>query len=84
MQKPADAYRLRAADMLDLAEEYDFFREEFENLARGFLRLAEHAEHSTQLVRPPRQDDQQLQGEKTVSQEGDRRSYARKNSQMFA
>jgi hypothetical protein len=46
MAGPADAYRLKAADMLARAEEHELFREEFENLAKGFLRLADQADRA--------------------------------------
>ena len=52
MAGPADAYRLKAADMLARAEEHELFREEFENLAKGFLRLADQADRNAQMALP--------------------------------
>jgi hypothetical protein len=52
MAGPADAYRLKAADMLAKAEQNDLLREEFENLAKSFLRLADQADRNAQLGFP--------------------------------
>ena len=52
MARPADAYRLKAADMLARAEEHELFRKEFENLAKGFLRLADQADRNAQMALP--------------------------------
>jgi len=52
MAGPADAYRLKAADMLAKAEENELFREEFESLAKGFLRLADQADRNAQMALP--------------------------------
>jgi hypothetical protein len=57
MAGPADGYRLKAADMLAKAEENDLLREEFENLAKGFLRLADQADRNAQLGLPLEPDD---------------------------
>jgi hypothetical protein len=52
MAGPADAYRLKAADMLAQAEQNELFREEFETLAKGFLRLADLADRNAQMGLP--------------------------------
>jgi hypothetical protein len=52
MAGPADEYRLKAADMLAKAEQNDLLREEFESLAKGFLRLADQADRNAQLGLP--------------------------------
>jgi hypothetical protein len=57
MAGPADAYRLKAADMLAKAEQNDLLREEFENLAKSFLRLADQADRNAQLGFPLEPDD---------------------------
>jgi hypothetical protein len=57
MAGTADAYRLKAADMLAKAEEYDLFRQEFQNLAKAFLRLADQADRNAQLRLPFELDD---------------------------
>jgi hypothetical protein len=57
MAGPADEYRLKAADMLAKAEQNDLLREEFENLAKGFLRLADQADRNAQLGLPLEPDD---------------------------
>ena len=49
MAGPGDGYRLKAADMLAMAEQNERFRQEFENLARAFLRLADQADRNLQL-----------------------------------
>jgi hypothetical protein len=57
MAGPSDAYRLKAADMLAKAEEHEFFRQEFQNLAKAFLRLADQADRNAQLRLPFELDD---------------------------
>ena len=52
MAGPGDAYRLKAADMLARAEQHELFRQEFENLAKAFLRLADQADRNSQLGLP--------------------------------
>ena len=52
MAGQADAYRLKAADMLAKAEEHELFRQEFQNLAKAFLRLADQADRNAQLGLP--------------------------------
>jgi len=72
MAGPADAYRLKAADMLAKAEENELFREEFENLAKGFLRLADQADRNAQMALPLELSDpaayQKLQRSGTLEQ----------------
>ena len=72
MAGPADAYRLKAADMLARAEEHELFREEFENLAKGFLRLADQADRNAQMALPLELSDpaahQKLQPSGTLEQ----------------
>jgi hypothetical protein len=48
----ADAYRLKAAKMLAKAEEHELFRQEFQNLAKAFLRLADQADRNLQFRLP--------------------------------
>ena len=70
MAGPGDIYRLKAADMLVRAEEHELFRQEFEKLAKAFLRLADHADR--QLGLPLEWDDaaaQQSQQSSATSQE---------------
>jgi len=43
--------------MLAKAEQHDFFSQEFQNLAKAFLRLAEQADRSVQLGLPLEPDD---------------------------
>ena len=50
MMGPGDAYRLRAADMLAKAEQNERHREDFENLAMAYLRLAEQADRNAKLA----------------------------------
>jgi hypothetical protein len=57
MAGPGDAYRLKAADMLARAEKKELFRQEFKNLAKAFLRLADQADRNSQLGLPLEQDD---------------------------
>jgi hypothetical protein len=57
MAGPADAYRLKAADMLAKAEQHELFRQEFQNLAKAFLRLADQADRNAQLGQPLEPDD---------------------------
>jgi hypothetical protein len=57
MAGPADVYRLKAADMLAKAEQHELFREEFENLAKAFLRLADQADRNAQFGWPMEPDD---------------------------
>lgn len=73
MAGPADTYRLKAADMLAKAEENELFREEFENLAKGFLRLADQADRNAQMGWPLELNDpaayQELQPSGTLEQQ---------------
>jgi hypothetical protein len=73
MAGPADAYRLKAADMRAKAEENELFREEFENLAKGFLRLADQADRNAQMGLPFELNDpasyQKLQSSGTLEQQ---------------
>jgi hypothetical protein len=57
MAGPGDIYRLKAAHMLARAEEHALFRQEFENLAKAFLRLADQADRNSQLGLPLDLDD---------------------------
>jgi hypothetical protein len=57
MAGPGDGYRLKAADMFAMAEQNEGFRQEFENLARAFLRLADQADRNLQLGLPLDPDD---------------------------
>jgi hypothetical protein len=52
MMGPGDVYRLKAADMLARAEQYEPIGEEFKALAMAFLRLAEEADRNAQRVLP--------------------------------
>jgi hypothetical protein len=52
MMGPGDVYRLRAADMLAQAEQYEPIGKEFRALAMAFLRLAEEADRNAQRVLP--------------------------------
>jgi hypothetical protein len=61
MAGPADAYRLKAAEMLAKAEEHELFRVEFEALAKAFLRLADQADRNAQMVLPLELDPAALQ-----------------------
>ncbi len=54
---PGDAYRLRAADMLAKAEQNERYREDLENLAMAYLRLAEQADRNAKLGQPLEPDD---------------------------
>ena len=73
MAGPADAYRLKAADMRAKAEENELFREEFENLAKGFLRLADQADRNAQMGLPFELNDpaayEKLQSSGTLEQQ---------------
>ena len=73
MMGPGDVYRLRAADMLDKAEQYEHHREDFENLAMAYLRLAQLADRSAKLGEPLEPDDpaahQKQQSEQTLQQQ---------------
>jgi hypothetical protein len=72
MMGPGDAYRLRAADMLAKAEQHERHREDFENLAMAYLRLAEQADRNAKLSHPLEPDDpaahQRQQSEQTLQQ----------------
>ena len=57
MAGPGDGYRLKAADMLARAERNEHLRQEYENLARAFLRLADQADRNLQLGLPLDLDD---------------------------
>jgi hypothetical protein len=57
MAGPGDGYRLKAADMFAMAEQNERFRQEFENLARAFLRLADQADRNLQLGLPLEPND---------------------------
>jgi hypothetical protein len=57
MMGPGDAYRLRAADMLANAGQNERYREDIENLAMAYLRLAEQADRNAKLSQPLEQDD---------------------------
>ena len=57
MAGPGDGYRLKAADMFARAEQNERLRQEFENLARAFLRLADQADRNLQLGLPLDLDD---------------------------
>ena len=61
MVGPADVYRLKAADMLAKAEQHELFREEFQNLAKAFLRLADQADRNAQMAVPLEPDSATLQ-----------------------
>jgi hypothetical protein len=56
MAGPGDGYRLKAADMVAMAEQNERFRHEFENLAKAFLRLADQADRNLQLGLPLEHD----------------------------
>ncbi len=57
MTGPGDSYRLRAADMLAKAEQNERYREDLENLAMAYLRLAEQADRNAKLGQPLEPDD---------------------------
>jgi hypothetical protein len=61
MAGSADAYRLKAADMLAKADQHELFRAEFESLAKAFLRLADQADRNAQLGWPMEPDDRAAQ-----------------------
>jgi hypothetical protein len=61
MVGPADVYRLKAADMLAKAEQHELFREEFQSLAKAFLRLADQADRNAQMALPLEPDPSTLQ-----------------------
>ena len=73
MMGPGDAYRLRAADMLAKAEQNERHREDFENLALAYLRLAEQADRNAKLGQPLEPDDpaahQRQQSEQQLPQQ---------------
>jgi len=73
MTGPGDSYRLRAADMLAKAEQNERYREDFENLAMAYLRLAEQADRNAKLGQPLESDDpaahQRQQWEQTRQQQ---------------
>ena len=73
MTGPGDAYRLRAADMHAKAEQNERYREDFENLAMAYLRLAEQADRNAKLGQPLEPDDpaahQRQQWEQTLQQQ---------------
>jgi hypothetical protein len=50
-----DAYRLKAAEMLAKAEQKKPFSNEYETLARSFLRLAEQADRNAEAYQGQRQ-----------------------------
>ena len=57
MTGPGDSYRLRAADMLAKAEQNERYREDLENLAMAYLRLAEQADRNAKLGQLLEPDD---------------------------
>ena len=61
MVGPGDAYRLKAADMLAKAEQHELFRNEFEALAKAFLRLADQADRNAQMSLPLEPDPATVQ-----------------------
>jgi hypothetical protein len=73
MMGPGNAYRLRAADMLAKAEQSERHREDFENLAMAYLRLAEQADRNAKLGQALEPDDptvhQRQQSEQTLQQQ---------------
>jgi hypothetical protein len=72
MMGPGDAYRLRAADMLAKAEQNERHREDFENLAMAYLRLAEQADRNAKLGQPLEPNPaahQRQQSEQTLQQQ---------------
>jgi hypothetical protein len=76
MKGPGDVYRLRAADMLAEAEQYERHREDFENLAMAYLRLAQQADRNAKLGQPLEPDDpaahQKQRSEQTLQQQQQR------------
>jgi hypothetical protein len=52
MTGPGDPYRLKALNMLAMASQSERYRDEFENLAMAFMRLAEQADHNAQMNLP--------------------------------
>ena len=58
MTGSGDGYRLRAADMLAKAEHNELLREDFENLAKAYLRLAEQADRNAQVSLPFEPEDE--------------------------
>lgn len=73
MMGPGDAYRLRAADLLAKAEQYERHREDFENLAMAYLRLAQQADRNAKLGEALEPDDpaahHKQQSEQTLQQQ---------------
>ena len=73
MMGRGNAYRLRAADMLAKAQQNERHREDFENLAMAYLRLAEQADRNAKLGQPLEPDDpaahQRQQSEQTHQQQ---------------
>ena len=73
MMGPGDAHRLGAADMLAKAEQSERHREDFENLAMAYLRLAEQADRNANLGQPLEPDvpaaHQRQQSEQTLQQQ---------------
>ena len=66
--------RLRAADMLAKAEHNELPREDFENLAKAYLRLAEQADRNAQVSLPFEPEDepaphQRQRSEQTLQQQ---------------
>jgi hypothetical protein len=68
MAGSADTYRLKAADMLAKAEQHELFREEFESLAKAFLRLADQADRNAQSGWPMEPDDPAAQQKEQPSE----------------
>jgi hypothetical protein len=68
-----DSYRLRAADILALAEQNELFRKDLENLAKAYLRLAEHTDRNAQMDLPFEPEGtaahQRQQSEQTLQQQ---------------
>ena len=74
MTGSGDGYRLRAADMLAKAEHNELLREDFENLAKAYLRLAEQADRNAQMSLPFEPEDepaphQRQRSEQTLQQQ---------------
>ena len=63
MTEPGTRYRLKAADMFAKAEETELYREDYERLAKSFLRLAELADHNAQTDLPHSETQQPQESE---------------------
>ena len=85
MAGPGDAYRLKAADMLGKAEQHELFRNEFESLAKAFLRLADQADRNAQMSLPLEPDPAPVQTQQpsgTLEQPQQRQQQSQQQQQQ--